>query len=212
MSKYESLRPTVVCLDGGPCSGKSTVMEYLRDQEFEVPAEFIPEVATRFSDELLAQDADYAKLAARDRLAYLSYQERIVGTYIDEITDARSRLAGTGGVIVTDRGPAGIRSYVTEPEWERLTQDFGTTPEDITTDYADTVIFLASLAITDSAAYEQQRSTNPIRTETIAEARSLHYKSRSVWFDHPDVIDIDDADMERKQKHVAAMIGRIAGN
>ena len=203
-------RATVIALDGGPCSGKSSVMAGLETAEFDHPILFIPEIATEVSGELLEQGLDFPSLAVMDRCRYRQYQKRIVGGYIARIGAARRVLSETGGVIVTDRSPAGVQVYVRPHEWAEITEHCGTSPDKVIHEYADTVIFLRSLAVENPVKYDAMRRSNPIRTETVKQARQLHEVSRAVWRNHPDVIEIGGDDVSDKLRFVREHIARLS--
>jgi predicted ATPase len=194
--------PLVVCIDGGPCSGKSSVLSALETERFDVPTVVIPELATIFGEELLAKGTDYPRLAVEDRAEYLRYQRRIVGGYIERIGIARQEMVRTGGLIITDRGPAGVRSYMEAHEWPELLAEFDSDPEAIKHDYADAVIFLDSLAVTNRVKYEMLRATNPLRTETPDQARDLHNHSLTNWQGHARLRRLGGDDVEDK-RHIA---------
>lgn len=199
----------IICLEGGPCSGKSSVMAALQADAYPKPIVFVPEFATSISVELQEKGLDYPTLAANDRAEYLRYQQRIVGGYIGRITAARAEMEESGGIVVTDRGVAGVRAYVTETEWRDLTISCGTSPEDIIHDFADTVVFLGSLAVSNPAKYERMKQSNPIRTETVDEARELHFRTRALWTEHGNVIEVDGSDVEEKASVVRGYIGSL---
>jgi predicted ATPase len=203
--------PVVVCLEGGPCSGKSSVLAGLQAQEYNYPVSFIPEIATELADELLARGTTYPELATTDRAEYLDYQRRIVSTYMAAITTARAEMTVSGGLIITDRGAAGVRAYVTDPEWHDITTSLGTSPERLKHDYADAVLLLGSLAVTDPVAYEAVRRSNPARTESAEQARALHFQTVSTWSGHGTIIEVDTSDLSEKQRLVRAHIDRLLG-
>lgn len=198
----------VISLEGGPCAGKSSVLAAIRAGNYPYPLVVIPEVATALATELELQGTSFVDLAVRDRPGYLDCQRRIVATYILQIEAARAELQDTGGLIVTDRSPAGVKAYVTDDEWPEVVRAAVTTPERVY-DYTDVVLFLASLAVSDPDAYYQVRATNPARSESVEEARLLHDVSRAVWSNHPDVRDIGGSDIDRKRQRAGDYITHI---
>lgn len=208
MSRLESeLTTHVVSIDGGPCSGKSSVMRYLQQMELADNVLFIPEIATGIDAELRQQGSSLADIAGADRPAYLGIQERIIRGYMTQIDGARADMQDSGGVIITDRAPAGIKAYVAADEWPGVLQAADTTEQEVLHDYADSVVYLASLAITNPAKYEQERASNEARSEDIEAARELHYQSLACWQGHQSLIEIDGDDIVVKQARVGAYIG-----
>ena len=82
----------VICIDGGPCSGKSSVMRHLEAQEYPVPVVFVPEMATQIDARLRRAGSSLGQLAVHDRPAYLEVQQEIVDGYRQRIDDARAAL------------------------------------------------------------------------------------------------------------------------
>lgn len=201
--------PVVVDLEGGPCSGKSSVMAALQQEQYPFPTLFLPEVATVIDAELRLRGTNFPQLAASNRAAYLECQERIIATYMSEIDAIRADPEYQHGLIITDRGPAGVRTYVEADEWDYLMDKIGTTTERLQHDYADAVVFLGSLAVANPAKYEALRDSNPARTETVEEARALHFRSLSIWESHPHVMQISGECLAGKQQQVQAYIGRL---
>jgi hypothetical protein len=198
----------VLCVEGAPCSGKSTVIEYAQQGHYEQPVLFVPEMASLVDAELRAQGSSLGKLALGDRQGYLAAQQQIVTGYTAAINAAREQLAGQGGIIVTDRGPLGVKAYVSEPEWQHILQSLQTSEKDLQS-YSDVVLFLPTLALTDPSAYRRLRDTNPARSETLGEALKLHVKSFWAWAAHPRLIDLEDLhELEQKKQAVAFWLGR----
>ncbi len=205
-SEKQGITPRVICIDGGPCSGKSTVLDALQARTYDRPVVFVPELASVFGEELLARGTDYPRLAATSRTEYLAYQHRIIGGYITRIAAARAELVDRGGLIVTDRGPAGIAAYVESHEWQGLLDDFGVDSCGMQRNYADSVIFLDSLAVANPSLYERLCRNNDLRTETIPEAARLHQRSFDCWRDHEDIQRIGGADMGQKINTVTQFV------
>ncbi len=193
-----------VVLTGGPCSGKSSVLAFIRDQ-FDGRVHCVPEVATI----LIAQ---VGVLPGPD--AYTNHQfQRMLYRVQRDFEEASSRRAVLDGkeALLVDRGSADQAAYVAGgvPQLETL---FGTSRA---AEYAryDTVLFLD---MPPRDVYEQMLRANPARYEktyedACARAAAVHV----IWREHQRFVEIPsaaswDAKCAAAAEAFSAFLNRIA--
>lgn len=161
-------RPTVIGLEGGPCSGKTTLSTAIemRAANVDRPVVVLPEAATEHIAQLAESRRTVAELAEHDRPAYLEFERGVLGTIIAGIERAKAAHAGTDAIIVADR--VDIGAYVSPLEYRRLLNGFGLWRPPMH-DLVDRLIFLPSVASEQPAQYHRLRDTNKARLETSAE-------------------------------------------
>ncbi|MDP3985653.1 MAG: AAA family ATPase [bacterium] len=162
-----------VVLTGGPCSGKSTIMEILR-AEYGDRIHVVPEVATI----LIAQVGIVPPADGSDHLHF----NRTLATVqrgFEEVAELQARRDGKK-LVVLDRGSLDVVPYLHGGiiGYQRLMR---TTVE---REYAryDRVMYLST---PPRDIYEAKRKENPARFEDYLQACSLGERIYDVWRHHP---------------------------
>lgn len=159
-------------LTGAPCSGKTTIMEILR-QEFDDQVQFVPEIATILFSQLGVRPAN-------DRHARMRFQERLIAVQrqFETLSDAEAWRSGKR-VLVLDRGIADSGAYLSSKQ--DLESVSGMSLAQIYAQYDR----IACLMPAPRDIYDLKRSNNPTRTETYDEAVELGVSVRDAWTGHP---------------------------
>lgn len=184
LAELRKPHPTVIAIEGGPCSGKTTLMERLRATAGERQVVFLPEAATEHIAALQAKDIDIAQLPHTDRAAWLRLERDILGTIVGNLEQARETYAGTDAIIVTDR--CDIGAYVTPEEHARLLNELGLLMPPMLS-HVDQLYFLPSLARIDMDRYEVIRRRNPARVESADRARQVCARNLESVARHPEL-------------------------
>jgi len=159
-----------VVLTGGPGGGKTTAADLFR-REIGDRVVVVPEAATMlFSGGFpRIQDDDGAAMAAQRAIFHVQRN-------LEDLQAARF----PGRVLLCDRGTVDGAAYWPGPEAEFFTA-MGTTLEDQLARY-DAVIFFESAA---EGGMEVMESNNPVRDESVAQARQLDVALHRLWSRHP---------------------------
>lgn len=199
-----SPQPTVVGLEGGPCSGKTTLMGEIERQASETgqTVVLLPEAATQHIERLQAVGRNVLELAANNRPAYVAFQKDVMRTIVDTIQNAKREHAGTDAVIVIDRPDLG--AYVTPQEHREIYGSVGLTKPPIHT-LVDKLIFMPSVACEDPEAYDRLRRTNSARLEASAEeAAKVSNNNLRAIKTHPELHIAWGGDFQAKMRCLAA--------
>lgn len=170
-----------VVLTGGPCAGKSSVIEALagsRSGEILV----VPESATMlFENGFPAPGLQVSKMEWRKHYSSL-FQERAyeLRLYLEKTFEEVALRSGAK-MLVCDRGILDGAAYVAGGR-----EEFCATckiRERETLERYDAVIHLESLATGAPELYSRQN--NAFRRESLAEAAERELATRAAWADHP---------------------------
>lgn len=165
LEKLLQPQPTVVALEGGPCSGKSTLLAEIERQSETIdrPVVIIKEVATpKISEWEEKTGKKIPELAANDRPEYLRFQQGVLEGIVTEIETKKAECEGTNAVIIIDR--CDIGAYVNPYEHGVLLRNIGKEASPLY-EYADRVYYLPSVAREDPGKYAVLKSTNGQRYE-----------------------------------------------
>lgn len=167
----------MLVLTGGPCAGKSTVLEYLRAQLPE--AAFVPEAATLLLSggyPLPGREVEYSDHWRYNfQGAILDLQLRLEAFWAQEARETYKR------VLVLDRGALDGAAYLPGGAEENA-DTYGLSLES-TLDRYYSIYHLESLATGDPASYGKRG--NAERMESLEEAAQLELKTREAWRPHP---------------------------
>ena len=177
-------RPTIIAIEGGPCSGKTTLIEQLQRSAGNRQVVCLPEAATQHILRLQGKGVDIADIEQNDRGAWLAFEKDVLGSIVKNLETAREVYAGTDAVIVTDR--ADIGAYVTADEYGGLLRELGLDVPPILT-HVDQVYYLPSLARIDAPLYEQISTNNPARLESVEKAATVCERTLAVVGNHPEL-------------------------
>lgn len=200
-------QPTVIGIEGGPCSGKTTLLNEVARQAVQMDrtVAVLPEAASEHIARLHAEGRNVGELAANNRPAYLAFQKDIMRTIVDNIREAQQQHAGTDAVIVADR--ADIGAYVTAAEHREIYGSIGLAKPPIHT-LVDQLIFMPSVACEEQPdLYGRLRLNNDARLEATSDeaARVSNANLRAVRA-HPELHVDWGGNFEAKIRRLAALV------
>ena len=168
-------RPYTIALTGGPCAGKTTLLNQLRGMESIAGFEplFVPEAATILVGRGLVIGQDVVHFQTETLRLQL------------ELENAALREAGTLGracVIICDRGTLDGAGYCTRAEFDAIAAGFGQSRVSLAQRY-DLVVHLVSAAVEAPAAYTT--GNNEARGETLEQAVAQEQRTLEAWAEHP---------------------------
>lgn len=198
-------QPTVVAIEGGPCGGKSTLLQAIQQQAAATGRSVvaIPEVVDVYHKELRKAGTSIPELAQHDRSTFLRVQTSILKDIITAITEKQATHEGTNTVIVIDR--ADIGAYITKDEYKAILSTLG---EDVPPiyKYVDSVQYLPSVAQESPEKYESLKSTNTGRYEDGAQARATCQANLRSVAAHPELHVAWGGEFTEKMRRVARSI------
>lgn len=179
-----------IVLTGGPCSGKTSTIEFLK-RAFskgsgccQAKTFFIPETATSlFSIGLEYKEHLYWTTKTAFQQAVIETQLKIENEVHLYIQRYRKSFTDISTLTILDRGVLDGKAYCTDEEWEIVR------PKNVGNELYlsyDLVIHLESLAKDCKHLYSSE--TNKFRTETPEEAINVDEKIYKAWSIHSDVI------------------------
>eukprot|EP00667_Euglena_gracilis_P004204 EG_transcript_4220 len=206
---YEKKRSNVykVCLTGGPCAGKTTVLSTIiaKFNAQGIRTYAVPEVATT----LLNGGLSFNNMTTEKVLAYqgviLAMQLSLEQHFLDvAVADEGPAL------LISDRGTMDGKAYCDETTWNTILAQLGVNDIQLRDQQYDAVYHLVTAA--DGAEEFYGSSTNICRTETAEEARQLDKKTVSAYLGHPHLRIIDNStDFAKKVERVLTSISEGMG-
>lgn len=179
-----------IVLTGGPCSGKSTIIDIIKRDNPEIHC--VPEMAT-------VVISHFGVTPSRDAIKNRQFQRAIYRAQrIFEATSTQFAISAGKKAVVFDRGApdgaayfrGGIREF----------QDFFNTTMEAEYDQYDAVL---CLNVPPSSIYEANKENNPARSETYKEAVDLGERIIKAWQTHPNFLIINNGTgWEDKEKRV----------
>ncbi|MBR5309151.1 MAG: ATP-binding protein [Clostridia bacterium] len=165
-------------ITGGPCAGKTTAMErikqYFEDRDYCVV--FIPETATELiCSGITPWTMDSKKSYQKHQMMLQSEKERV---YLEA---AQHIPKGNKIIALFDRGLMDNKAYLTDDEYSQILTELSLTEPEILARY-DAVFHLVTAAKCKNNAYTL--SNNSARTETPEQARVLDDRLLEVWKNH----------------------------
>ena len=173
-------RPVIktIVITGGPCSGKTTAIEWidkvLRTRGYHMI--FIPEVAT----ELIT-----GGVAPWTCTSYDEFQRSVIEMQLSKekaFINAAKRMDQDEIVIILDRGANDNQGYMTPEGWQATLKEYGTTREELYARY-DAVFHLVTAGKGAREAYTLEN--NKARAETPEQAASVDDRLIEAWSSHP---------------------------
>jgi len=164
-----------IVVTGGPCSGKSTLMQIFSQVPLhQVRLHFVPEVATI----LISQVG--AKPPVGDPVAMRRFQRTVytVQTGFEEVSETQALMDGKTALI-TDRGVVDSAAYL--PNGLRDLEGICRTSASYELGRYDLVIHLD---VPEKGVYEESRRNNPARSEGWEEATALDQRIGDIWGQH----------------------------
>lgn len=184
-----------IAITGGPSGGKTTLIENLR-RELGQKCTIVPEAAS------ILYRGGFPRLKSN---AGFEHAQRAIYATQKELEDLMIK-SYPGTLIICDRGSLDSVAYWPTDSEVSFFQSIGTSEEYELLRY-DWVIHL------DTAHEDFYDYSNPLRTETYAEAWELNQKIKHVWSHHPRQITIPhNSDFMSKMSSAMAMIRSIFAN
>jgi predicted ATPase/CYTH domain-containing protein len=186
-----------IVLTGGPCSGKSTILEILR-AEFGADLHCVPEAASIVIAEVGIRPPENDWIAMQRFQRRLARVQREFEGCSDEQAARDDRKA-----LLLDRGVVDNAAYI-HGGLDLLAEICGTSREAEFSQY-DLVI---CLDVPSQEIYKQHKASNPARSETYEQAVALMGKIKEAWKGHPWFEIVTETDWDRKVAKVRELVER----
>lgn len=195
----------VIAVTGGPCGGKSTVMEELKrvlTDDGKIDVYVVPEMPTL----LMAGGARYPGMDAGREL--LDYEVALIRAQMSLEQAFRDIARSTGrlSVLLCDRGSVDVKAYVPLQLWNSMLAALDTTDKILLSRY-DGVCHMVTAA--EGAEEYYGSSTNAMRKETAEQARALEHRTRAVWAEHARRVIVDNPEEGGFETKTASAVQRI---
>jgi len=196
---FESIiapHPTVIAIEGGPCGGKTTLLNELQaiSHEHSRPFVLIPEVATKEILKLVKQGTDFVDLALNyDR--FIAFETNILHQIIKNINQAKQEHAGTNAIIVVDRSD--VKPYLDKKDYQQILTNLELNLPPII-DLIDKVVYLPTVARSAPGVYQQLMVSNPSRYENVTDAITTCDRNLQAAIINPEVSIYSDNDFKTK--------------
>ncbi|MCL5733308.1 MAG: AAA family ATPase, partial [Patescibacteria group bacterium] len=200
-----------IVITGGPCSGKTTGMNYLEEKLADkgFRSLMVPEVATMI---ILSGLRDINEIAKQSPDKLLAIEESIFLTQLSlqkRYNDLAAVFPEGKRVVLYDRGIMDIMAYTGEDYFNYLLKKHGLNRIHARDSY-DGVIHLRTAAIGAEKFYTTQN--NKARRETLEEAITADGKTLAAWIGHPHLKVIDNSiDFEGKLKRAFRIVCKTLG-
>jgi predicted ATPase len=183
-----------VVLTGGPCGGKTSVLNYLR-RRLGKKVITIPEIATlMLAGGFPIPDKDMPW----SRTWEVMFEAAVFPT-IRSFEDVQSLRSERPQVVVSDRGLPDVAAHSDQTVTE-FCKRFGIT-EQVMMERYDVVVYLPSLALTHPSKYSRRQ--NGARYANISRARELEVRTRRVWARHKNKHIVSGSLRQRKRATMA---------
>jgi CYTH domain-containing protein/nucleoside-triphosphatase THEP1 len=200
-----------IVITGGPCSGKTTGMNYLSEKLRDIGyvVFIVPEMATELiSSGFNPVGADNKDIVKFEKLLVKSqiWHEEI----ILELASSASRR-GNNVVVLMDRGVMDVSAYVDKNEFQAILDNLQKTVVNLRDKRYDAVLHLVTAA--DGAADFYTLENNTARLESDPkDAIMADIKTKKAWVGHPHLRVIDNStDFEGKIRRVFQEVCNILG-
>ena len=216
--KTDNIDITLIAIDGGPCSGKSSGLAKVSQELVRVGVIplIVPEAATLLITSGVTP-GDLGSLEFQRHIARLQISNE--KTWIAAAA-ALAKKHGKRVVLLCDRGLVGAAAYLSGKnrllELEGILAELGLNIEDARTRYAG-VIHMVTAA--NGAEEFYTLANNEARKETPEEARALDKRTMKAWLGHPHLAVVGNVDrsgrqisFEEKMNKVVAEVFRILGH
>ena len=190
--KEEKMNITKIVITGGPCGGKSTAMDKIKERFSQKGYKvlIIHETAT----ELIS--GGIAPWTCGTNLDYQKCQMKLQMEKEALIEKAARTMEEARVLIVCDRGTMDNKAYLSEQDFTSLLTYIGMTEEELYKEYA-AVFHLVTAA--DGAEQFYTTANNSSRIETPKEAIAVDKRLRNAWEGHPHLTVIENtSDFETK--------------
>ena len=205
-------RPKEIALTGGPCSGKTSFVEFLKEN---LPKHgfrpfFTSEAATLI---IGGGVSDIGDIESKDFTKYIEIEKIMLSLHLDlrkNFQDLASLFPGEKTILVHDRGGIDCKAYMPDEYFEAILAEKRLTLHDVRDSY-DAAIHLVTAANGAEAFYNTK--TNRARRETKPEdARLVDEKTLRAWIGHPHLKIIDNSTgFEEKLERAFKVFLKAAG-
>lgn len=169
-------------LTGGPCSGKTKALGYIRKryESLGYTVIVIPETATEFLVNGFRMDMfpDLSDIQSR----IMRLQAAKEDSFVAALDGVGPGMCSDRVLMVCDRGVLDSEAYLTAEQFDRILSSAGIDRESILDRY-DAVFHLLSVAKTLPEKYSSR--SNEARRETVQEAAAVDDRLISAWSAHP---------------------------
>ena len=170
-----------IVLTGGPCAGKTTILNAIIDEFSKSKVLIAPEVATGIFEmgyPLAGRDISYSEHWLEELQRTIIPLQKYLESQLVEVARENGQ-----SLIVCDRGKMDPAAYLLGGQKE-LAERFQIEADPTFAEY-EMIIHLESLATANPALYDQLKLTNPHRRETLEQAEALEMRTREAWQGHP---------------------------
>eukprot|EP00668_Euglena_longa_P017259 GGOE01021632.1.p1 GENE.GGOE01021632.1~~GGOE01021632.1.p1 ORF type:complete len:579 (-),score=203.62 GGOE01021632.1:244-1947(-) len=205
----EGRRPNIfkVCLTGGPCAGKTTVLSTIMShfQAKSIRTFAVPEAATI----LITGGLSFANMTQAKAICFQSSLMALQLSLEQRFLEIASADEGPA-LIVCDRGAMDGKAYCDDVTWPAVMAKVGKDEVELRDKQYDAVYHLVTAA--DGAEEFYTTSNNSARLETADEARVLDKKTMQVYLGHPHLVIVNNStDFVTKVERVLTSISELMG-
>lgn len=173
-----------IVLTGGPCSGKTSTIEYLKKYYADLGFKVV--VLTECASEIINMGF---KPFGETKIPVIDFQRLVLDMQLYKEALIRKSIEKMDGniIVIYDRGIMDNKAYLNEYDFNQIIGEVGLNIWDIMPRY-DQVIHLKSSAFMES---RYQLENNKARFENNTEARIIDNNTREAWTNHPHWVLID---------------------
>ena len=196
---------TKIVITGGPCAGKSSAMERVRDEFTALGYKvlLVAETAT----ELI--NGGISPWSCRSGIEYQTFLLKLQLEKENVYKNAAESMDSEKILIVCDRGAIDGKAYMEQADFDALVESLGITENELRDRY-DAVFHLVSAAKGAEEFYTTEN--NFARTESASQAAELDDRIIDVWKNHPHFCIIDNSsDFENKLQRLIREIAAFLG-
>lgn len=171
-----------VAMTGGPCAGKSTMIDFLSTEleKNNIKCIVIPETATEIiNDKIHWRDTNVPRYDFQEAVFSLQLAKENVFFNLAQKIDY-SKI-----VILCDRGLMDGKAYIDETGFNKILKSHGFSSEDEILKRYDLVLHLETSANLGSETYETK--SNKARTANIIEALTFDNNVKRAWENHSNI-------------------------
>lgn len=202
---------TKIVITGGPCSGKTTGMSYLREKLSNLGYRVfvVPETATEIImcgfNPKIADDGEKLRFEERIMRSQL-FHEDITLEFAQEVSDRGKKV-----VILYDRGTMDTRAYMSDSDYRTILQQLSENTTNLRDKRYDAVIHMTTAANGAAAFYTLANNQARLESDIDAAIASCD-RTKEAWVGHPHLRVIDNStDFEGKIRRVYQEICHVLG-
>ncbi len=199
----------MIVLTGGPCGGKTTSIEYLKEmlknEGYTVIT--LSETATDVMNSGIKVQGEPDETVEPEVM-----QETILDLQVvkeDSFQRAAQKIKNNKVVILLDRGILDNRAYISYEKFDKMCVPRCLEISEIMEKY-EAVIHLRSVAVDKPRAYT--KATNAVRMENIKDARDRDRRTMESWKAHKHFVEIgNDCEFDEKMDRVKDEVRKVLG-